>query len=604
MLNQKVKEYLDNLERNPEALVSSHAEISIAEEIKDILEKSEDYELTGEDIAERIAFYFMENYPNDDSGWGTYYGPVAILPNERGEMIEYPSIKQISQETLEYWSERAGKCRNPILSARYADLVVDFSPKVLNKSADVELSRIAIDSNIKIYERHLLNPIRRKDKVKRALVLAIQINDSQRISKAKNAIIKLEEDVAVNIKPGLWGFAFEWLFLDFSHKVNLSEKEKDNLLNGLEKRLEEVKEDTWLTEKAVSLLAEYYAHQKDEENLMRVLSILENSFKTDSRLNSDALLQTHGYQQIHDIYEKYASRFPESRKASKRLSQEISQLDLDWNKSLKKVSVDLKIDKRDIDGLIKKIFGEGRDDELRTVLTRLAIINLVRKDDMEKMLSDTFNKYPLQFLVNTQVISDDGMPIANLPPLGENRDSHLKHFASQDMQFKSVFLGLAIDELKRRFSAQEIFEHFEESLAFGSENKKCLNRGIVAYWEGDYLVSSHLFNPIIESGFRELMRIGEGIWLVRNDKDGGFRRLTLSNFLWDERNTKVLENMFSDFASDALFYFRLVLIDKIGMNLRNDFAHGLSKSKFLTRSASDRLFHIMVLLSLVRREGE
>ena len=45
------------------------------------------------------------------------------------------------------------------------------------------------------------------------------------------------------------------------------------------------------------------------------------------------------------------------------------------------------------------------------------------------------------------------------------------------------------------------------------------------------------------------------------------------------------------------FYFRLVLTERLGMNLRNDFAHGLGQEKFFRCEASDRLFHIFILLS-------
>jgi hypothetical protein len=50
------------------------------------------------------------------------------------------------------------------------------------------------------------------------------------------------------------------------------------------------------------------------------------------------------------------------------------------------------------------------------------------------------------------------------------------------------------------------------------------------------------------------------------------------------------------------FYFRLVLTEKLGMNLRNNFAHGLEKKTFFSKEASDRLFYILLCLALVRRK--
>lgn len=598
MLKNEIKNYLDKVNCESKTIDSFHGEYTIAMEIKNILAENKDYEPTEEDIAEQMAFDFLADYQNDNSGWGTYYGPMFILPNDKGQMVEYPSIKRVDKEILYYWTQRAKETTNPILSSRYADLVLDFSPQILNKGADIELFRIIIDSNIAICEKSLANPLDCKTKIKRAFILAIQTNDQIRIIKTKNTIIKLEKDVATDDKPGLWGFAFRWLILDFAKKVTLEDKEKQELINFLEERLKRVKKDTWLTENAVSLLAEYYANEKDEGNLMRVLNVLENSLKTNERTNSDALLKTHTYEQIHEIYRKYANRFGEAEKASKRLSQEIGKLDFDWNKSLKEISVETKIKQEDIDSFLKGIFGEDENDGLETIMAKIAINHLPQKDVVKKQLDDVFSKYPMQFLCTKQIISDDGVPIAKLPTLVEDYDNHFQSYALQYIQFGSFFLSLTMDEFKKRFTKEKIIEYFEKSVIFENEEKEYFKRAISAYWDKDYLVSSHLFNPLIESGIRELIKICGGIILIPNILNG-YDNVLLGGLL---KNDQIFENVFSKSGHNVLFYFRLVLTEKLGMNLRNDFAHGFGKNKFFGRDASDRLFHVLVWLSLVKKK--
>ncbi|HNU96588.1 MAG TPA: DUF4209 domain-containing protein, partial [Candidatus Magasanikbacteria bacterium] len=234
MLNSEVKKYLESLEQEKMTPVSFHGEHNIAQKIKDLLKKDEQYEPTKEDIAEQMAFDFMADYPNDNNGWETYHGPMFVLPNDKGQMVEYPSIRRVDQEMLGYWAKRAKESKNPILSSRYADLVVDFSPKILSKSTDIDLFQIVIDSNITICEKSLADPLDCKTKIKRALILAIQTNDQTRINKAKDTIIKLEKDIAIDDKPGLWGFAFKWLILDFSKKITLEDKEKNKLVDEIE----------------------------------------------------------------------------------------------------------------------------------------------------------------------------------------------------------------------------------------------------------------------------------------------------------------------------------------------------------------------------------
>ena len=457
MIHSEVKTYLEKLDQEQKALVSYNGEHDIAKEIKDILAKDTNYKPTIEDIAEQMAFDFMAEYPNDNSDWGTYHGPMFILPNQQGQMVEYPSIKRINEETLSYWIKRAKESKNPILSSRYADLVVDFSPKVINKNADVELFQIVIDSNIAICEKSLADPLDCKTKIKRALVLAVQINNQEKIAKVKETIINLEKKTATDDKPGLWGFAFKWLILDFGKKITLDEKEKTELIQTLEDRLKRVEKDTWLTENAVSLLAEHYANEKDEVNLMRVLDVLEKSLKINDRTNSDALLKVHAYEKIHEIYQKYRDKgFQKAKNASDRISQEMGQLDLDWNKSLKEISVTTEIKQKDIDDFLKVIFGEKEQSKLEAIIAKLVMNFLPKKEAVEKQLKDVSGTHPLQFLCTTQIISDDGIPIAKLSTLEEDYDNHFQRYASQYLQFGSFFLTLAIDELKKRISKQKV----------------------------------------------------------------------------------------------------------------------------------------------------
>ncbi len=599
MLNDEIKTYLENLDREQKALASYNGEHDIAKVIKDILAKDTNYKPTTEDIAEQMAFDFMEAYSNDNSGWETYYGPMFVLSNQEGQMVECPSIKRVDETTLKYWAKRARETKNFILSSRYADLVVDFSPKVINKNADVDLFQIVIDSNIAICEKSLADPLDCETKIKRALVLAIQINNQEKIAKVKETIINFEKKVATDDMPGLWGFAFKWLILDFGKKITLTETEKAELIKALEDRLKRVNKDVWLTENVVSLLAEYYANKKDEDNLMRVLDVLEKSLKIDNLINSDVLSKVHAYEKIHEIYQKYGNKgFLGAMAASNRISQEMRQLDLDWNKSLKEISVTTAIKQKDIDDFLKAIFGEKEQNKLEVIITKIVINFLPKKEAVKKQLKDVSEKYPIQFLCTTQVISDDGILIAKLSTLEEDYDNHFQRYASQYIQPNSFFLALANDEMKKRISKQSIIDYFRNSTLFKNENKEYLERAISAYWDNDYLVSSHLFCPLIESAIRELVKNCGGIILKLNNL-GGYDCLTLCQLL--KGQGEIIEKVFAGMGQNMAFYFRLVLTEKLGMNLRNDFAHGFGKKKFFTGYVSDRLFHVMMCLSLVKK---
>ena len=148
-------------------------------------------------------------------------------------------------------------------------------------------------------------------------------------------------------------------------------------------------------------------------------------------------------------------------------------------------------------------------------------------------------------------------------------------------------------------------DYFKSSSLFENENKEYLERALSAYWDNDYLVSSHLFNPLIESAIRELVKNCGGIVLKPNNL-GGYDRVTLGSFLREDEKGQggIKKNVFSKIDPNICFYFRLVLKSSLGMNLRDDFAHGFGKKKFFARDASDRLFHVMMCLSLVKKQEE
>jgi hypothetical protein len=67
----------------------------------------------------------------------------------------------------------------------------------------------------------------------------------------------------------------------------------------------------------------------------------------------------------------------------------------------------------------------------------------------------------------------------------------------------------------------------------------------------------------------------------------------MNDILSDERMREVLtENLWR--------YLTVVYIDKRGMNLRNDLAHGLLEPKIFNKAVADRVFHTLLALSLLR----
>ena len=233
-------------------------------------------------------------------------------------------------------------------------------------------------------------------------------------------------------------------------------------------------------------------------------------------------------------------------------------------------------------------------------MRKIAYSYLPEKDALKKMLDDSSSKYPEQFSSPHTIYSDDGVPIAKFLSINEDYDSHLKFYAAQHLRLTQGgrYLPFTMDELRKRFTKEKIIKYFQESAIFESKDNGYFRQAISAYWDLNYLVSSHFFIPLIETGIWRFVMICGGLNLVwKRNKSNGFDHRSLSALLNDERVEKF-------FNKDILFYFKLALTERLGFNLRNDFAHGLEKGKFHQRHTSDRLFHILILLSLAHEKDK
>ena len=199
------------------------------------------------------------------------------------------------------------------------------------------------------------------------------------------------------------------------------------------------------------------------------------------------------------------------------------------------------------------------------------------------------------------VTPEGRLPTAQYEGVIDAYDSHLKSWVREYLENNRFLLHPIMGEFKKRFLQEEVIEYFEMSVIFRSEEKEYLKRAIASYWDNDYLVSSHLFVPLIESGIRKAVEICDGHYTKPN-KMGGYEYSALGALLGEERLR--FKEIFPETGDDLRFYFSFVLTEKLGWNLRNEIAHGIDKIKFLKQEASDSLFHILIWISMVEQKNK
>ena len=85
MIREELRQYMDELENKLEPI----EEYKIGQKIGEILNVKEHKVTDTQELAEYCAFQFLANYPNKDTGWGTYYGPMFVLPNKENRTIRF-----------------------------------------------------------------------------------------------------------------------------------------------------------------------------------------------------------------------------------------------------------------------------------------------------------------------------------------------------------------------------------------------------------------------------------------------------------------------------------------------------------------------------------
>lgn len=597
MIREELKQYLDGLESKFEPI----EEYKIGQRIAEILNVKEHKVTEKQELAEYIAFQFLADYPNKDTGWGTYYGPMFVLPNKENQMVEFPSIRTIDDEILTYWRERAKNSKHPMLSCRYADLIVDFEPKTKSTAIDYKMVQKVIDTSIEICEKSLDDALGCKNKLYRALTLAKQVNDSDRLKILTTSIIATEQKFAEDDKPGLWGYAFKWLIVE--NNAQLTDEQKQALLADLENRLDHLSKstesNTWHVECAVVLLAEYYARERNEQKLETALSKLEKSFRDNKQANSDGLLILNYLEKLSDIYSRY-SQFEFAKQAAVRIRSEISNIGERGKFATHEVSTEIKISNEEIKQFLDSIFGLERGSEaIAKVIPKLVVSFVLKKGHVDRQLKDISSKYVFRYLVTNTVISEFNYPTAQFGPINEDYDRHLLQHFSQNLHFQSPFLKWSFDEFTKHYAPEVLYDELVYSPVFRSEDRSYILKTLELFWKDDFLSFNHLAIPLIEDAIRGLCKMS-GVSTIKPNEDGGYDEKSLYELI----KSGVVKKVFSTKGEDVEYYFHVLLTSRIGWNLRNNFAHGINKNSLADEHVANRLMHILLCLSQVRKKDE
>ena len=199
-------------------------------------------------------------------------------------------------------------------------------------------------------------------------------------------------------------------------------------------------------------------------------------------------------------------------------------------------------------------------------------------------------------MLSVGVIEKDGHTGATIGSIDEDPDGRLHRQLAQTMSFYQPILSLTLERLRERYvpSVADLATCLCESPLFSNTDRTLLEIGLQAYEEGDFVKAIHVLVPQVENILRNFLALLEVPTLktVRNHP-GIMDAKSMNDALSEERVRDVLKE-------DLWRYLTVVYVDKRGLNLRNDLAHGLLGADVFNKHTADRVFHSLLALSLIR----
>lgn len=561
--------------------------------LKDVRESGK--EPSPELMAEVIAFELHSHDHQEPSSWGLYFGPMMSGSTPEGDPWESPALALVTPDVLDYWHSRAKVTPHPVMRARYADLLWEIPKALEHATPDPNMGRLAIDSYLECVEtdryEHNVTAIA---KVTRALEIGLSLRDDSRVDRCKDAMLRLEEQVAEDESLGLWGFCFD-TFVEPPHKkVRVTQAEVEKLVRDIEARLERFaagppnEYHPAGAQGAAIRLADYYRRHEMREDMCRVMKVYGRIVR---RMQGVAapLVTAHCLEELYAHFKSY-----EMHEEADQLNEAIRTAGEQARADLKEISVEVKVPTEKIEDFFSALLSG----ESKAVLARIAVHFIPSRQRTEDQVRQLAKDAPISYLMTHSIMDEAGRTVASVGPLEHDLEGHVLRQLSQNIQLGVPWLreGFGRGLTGQVFSCSDIVEQLVASPLFAPDRHAILEAGVTAYDRGDSIAAIHILVPQLEQALRQLAALlGAPIYTQR--RGGGLHARMLDDLLRDPGVVTAL-------GEDAATYLRVLLTDARGWNVRNSVCHGLASTTMLTMPVADRIVHALLVLGLVRERED
>lgn len=535
---------------------------------------------------EFIGLYLTPSVHENE--WKTYYGPTFTGRKPNGEIYTFPSIAAINEDMVLYWWKRCNTVVNPYLKQRYAGLVWDFLKKVSSQTYPKDLYGLYLkamsDTINGDYPSHSIITANICERL-----FELGGKNQTYLSYIKNTLLSFDGRYEHEDKsPRIWGMYFKIIInnrkLFTKDEILEVLSRHENRLTRLVKCIDQDFSLFWTIKEQATLLAEYYQKVSQKDDVSRVLKQVETAFDLVST-NMSELQKNGNLDMIASLYGNFGLHDDQMRLLKNLQQQGKNAIEL-----LQKTSFELSFPSEALQE-VKSFILDGTENQQ---FEKFCIYFVPQKSEGREKLVRLARQFPLQYLTPTQIMDEKGRIMSVIGGLEDDLEGQLAYFIAQNLEYNSFPLRYIINTMQERgvFSLEKIMLRVKESPVISPYRYGVIEIALKAYFENNSLIFCHLIIPQIETFFRDLLeKSGEAT--IKPQKGKGYMLKVLDEIL----RQPIVENVFN---SDISYYFRIVLTDQRGMNVRNNLCHGLLKPSSFNQSIADRLFHVMMLLLLVK----
>ena len=418
-----------------EARTTPFNEVQIADSLRPARKSQGD--LSDEDwaafLAEWSAFLFIESRRRD-SVWGTYFAPMMTATRLDGSEMCSPDIKELNAETVVHWEERARSVANPVMKARYADLVWDLTAAIASRKPSPEYGRTAIDGYVEAADRHFYpTELEGVQWLQRAFDLSLSIGDKDRRQRVVDFMFVFYDRIAAPQRIGTWVFLFDTLY---PKRDLLTPEQQHRIIEKLEVMLKTTSDrsvpgnfDPFGAEAAAERLAQHYEKQQKRDEVQRVIRTYRQAFEQISK-DASPMLATAWLQPVIERFQQVGLRADAER--VQNLSAEKAENIAD---DMKQIAVRVELKKEEFEGAINSL----TDGDLNSSLLRIAGYFIPKVDDAKAFLERARQETPLLSMIPV-VRMEEGVRV---PPPVRSRTT-LKAAFTYNWRKPSAFINCSL----------------------------------------------------------------------------------------------------------------------------------------------------------------